>query len=491
MIKPFRWIGRQFSAKPADSDRGSHLETAKTTNENRDHWREASDKATPANISPEDRRTLRHRGKFETANNCYLQGMVRTLVRDTIGSGPRLQMMTDDNALNEGLEDLWRMWNVITGMPLNFRVMAGVNYIAGECMAVFRDSRRLNELGYPITLDVKLIDPAQCTDPLSLAYARTSGDEGIDVDDQDEPIAYHFLKKNAQSRFASFGMEADRIKSKNVLHWFRKDWAGQLRGITPIAPALDIFAQLRRFSQATLSAAEFAASIAGVLESDSPVSGADPVTKKQWFQTIEVVRGMLLTLPSGVKATGFDQKHPNTQYEMFVNMKLREAGRMLNIPFGIMVGDHSRYNYSSGRMDTAPYWGDREIERQEFEARIVDPVFYKFCDFARFALPALAAYKGSFWSLKHSWHYDARPSSDPVKDATGDELNLTNASDTLSAIAARDGTTAEAILQQRRRDLDLFDKYKLPHPPWAMGAPAPARQTSDAPAPAKEESLSV
>lgn len=375
-------------------------------------------------------------------------------------------------------------------MPLNFRIMAGTGYVAGECMGLFRDSRRLRELDFPVTLNVKLFDPAQITDPVATAWSRTSGDEGIDVDDEDEPVAYHFLRADPSSRFSLFNLNADRVDSKNVLHWLRKDAPGQLRGVTPLGPALDAFGQLRRFGNATLTAAEFAASIAGVLESDLPVGLDAAVTEKQYFDAIDIVKGMLLTLPGGVKAKSFDQKHPNTQYEMFINLKLREAGRMLNVPFGKMVGDHSRYNYSSGRMDDAPYWGDRETERQEFEGLIVNPVFYKWCTFARFVLPRLAAFKGPLWSLRHTWHYDARPSSDPVKDATGDELNLTNAADTLSAIASRDGTTVEAILKQRRRDLDLFEKHGLPLPPWATGASAPARQTGE-PTPITKESANA
>ena len=52
-------------------------------------------------------------------------------------------------------------------------------------------------------------------------------------------------------------------------------------------------------------------------------------------------------------------EQPTTNYKMFVDAKLRECGRALNVPFGKMAGDHSLYNYSSGRMDDGPYWDDR------------------------------------------------------------------------------------------------------------------------------------
>jgi capsid protein len=184
---------------------------------------------------------------------------------------------------------------------------------------------------------------------------------------------------------------------------------------------------------------------------------------------------MLMTLPPGAKISQFKAEHPTTNYDMFVNAKLREAGRVLCVPFGKMAGDHSRYNYSSGRLDDAPYWADRDIERQGLEAKAFNPMLYLWCEFAKFAIPGLIRYEREWWKLKHSWHYDARPTSDPVKDATGDELNLTNGSDTLAAIAARDGTTVEALLDQRQREKKMFEERGLPLPPWMAGQPAPGR----------------
>ena len=125
--------------------------------------------------------------------------------------------------------------------------------------------------------------------------------------------------------------------------------------------------------------------------------------------------------------------------------KLIEAGGALNMSYAKLTGDYSEHNYSSGKMEDAPYWSDRDNERQAMEAKVFNPLLYTFLDFARFAIPALAAFKGRWWQLKHAWQYDARPTPDPVKDATGDALNLQNATDTLADIAARAGTSLAEI----------------------------------------------
>lgn len=476
--------GPAKAAPPAHQRRRAGYDAARTTDENRRHWAAADGLAPVSQLTPAVRQTLRNRARYECLNNSFAAGLIRTLVNDTVGRGPRLQMLTPDEGLNRAVEEMWRDWAAASDFALNMRLMSGVRFVAGECFAVFRDSKRLDRLRQPVTLDVRLVEPDQVAHPWGETWlSNPTGDDGVVCDADGEVEAYKVLRAHPgdQRRFAE-KTTADTYKADDVLHWFVPERPGQLRGFTPLAPSLDIFAQLRRFTKATLTAAEVAAMLAGVLKSNMPAEASPLDNEEMWFDTIEMVRGMLLTLPPGTEAVQFKPEQPTTNYEMFVAAKLREAGRCLNVPFGKMAGDHSRYNYSSGRLDDAAYWADRDTERQALEAKVFNPFFYRWLDFARFALPALAVFRGPWWKLRHAWHYDARPTSDPVKDASGDELNLTNGSDTLAGIAARDGTTVEALLDQRRRELEMFEARHLPIPPWLAGAPAPARTTGQ-PAP--------
>ena len=475
--------GRPYR-REAEPARRSGYDVAKTTPENKKHWAEADGLAPVSQLTPSVRRTLRNRCRYEVLNNCYLAGMVRTLVADTVGTGARLEMDTGDAKLDANVESLWRVWAAATDWPLNSRILCGVRYVAGECFGLFRDSERLDRLGLPVTLDVRLIEPDQVTDGWA-GVMNPTGDDGIVCDDEGEVTAYKVLRRHpGDNRAFSASLQPDTIDARNVVHWFVPERPAQLRGVTPLAACLPIAAQLRRFTQAVLAAAEFAASIAGVLESDMAADAAAPaVTEDRYYDVIEVVRGMLLTLPAGVKANPFKSEQPTTNYEMFLTNKLRELGRPINMPFGKVAGDHSRYNYSSGKMDDAPYWDERDVERQGLEAKFFDPVLYKWFDFAKLVIPALIPYEGQWWKLRHRWHYRARPVFDPVKDASGDELNLTNGSDTLTAIAERDGTTLEVLLDQRARERDMFVARNLPLPPWLAGAVAPNRTAEGQPTP--------
>jgi hypothetical protein len=74
------------------------FDSAKTTPENRKHWANADGLSPNASINPEVRRVLRNRARYEVANNSYAKGIVLTLANDTIGTGPRLQMLTTSSA---------------------------------------------------------------------------------------------------------------------------------------------------------------------------------------------------------------------------------------------------------------------------------------------------------------------------------------------------------------------------------------------------------
>jgi len=471
-----RFFGRLFGdGQPAPR---AGYDAAKTTDENKKHWREADGLAPVSQLTPGVRKTLRDRARYEVVNNCFAAGAVRTLVADTVGCGARLQMLTPDAKLNAAVEDLWSLWAKAADWALTTRIACGVEVVAGECFALPRESKRLKRLGMPVELDLRLIEPDQVADPFAYYLYQQTGDDGVVCDADGEVVAYKILRHHPGDTRAPFAFEADTVRAEDVYHWFQPTRPGQLRGVTGLAPAIPIFAQLRRFTSATLTAAEVAAMLAGVLEQQTPSDGGDYTVDQ--MDTVELVRGTLLTLPPGAKATQFKPEQPTTNYDMFVAAKLREIGRAINMPFGKIAGDHSSYNYSSGRLDDAPYWHDREIHRGALEAKLFDPFLYRWLDFAKFALPALAAseWEGRWWGLKHRWQYDARPTSDPVKDASGDELNLTNGADTLAAIAARDGTTVEDLLDQRAREKDMFEARGLPLPPWLVGGAAPARDTN-------------
>ena len=88
-----RALAGRFLALARSGALPARYDAAVTTDDNRRHWADAA-------ASADVRRTLRNRARYEVANNSYARGIVLTLANDTVGTGPRLQLLTGDEGIN-------------------------------------------------------------------------------------------------------------------------------------------------------------------------------------------------------------------------------------------------------------------------------------------------------------------------------------------------------------------------------------------------------
>jgi len=140
----------------------------------------------------------------------------------------------------------------------------------------------------------------------------------------------------------------DTSAASSVVHYFRADRPGQLRSISDITPALPLFAQLRRYTLATIAAAETAANLAAVIYTDSPANGeADPLEP---MDEVELEQRMATVLPGGWKLGQVHAEQPTATFGEFKREILNEIARCLNMPFNVAAGNSSGYNYAGGRL---------------------------------------------------------------------------------------------------------------------------------------------
>jgi len=134
------------------------------------------------------RRTVRNRARYEVANNCYLSGMVQTLANDCIGTGPRLQMLTQDSALNNRIEAMFEGWAREVHLASKLRTMRHAKAVDGEVFAVLTSNRRIES---PVKLDVQLVECDRVTSPWPSMTATDV--DGIRFDAFDNPVEYCVL----------------------------------------------------------------------------------------------------------------------------------------------------------------------------------------------------------------------------------------------------------------------------------------------------------
>ena len=120
-------------------------DAADSTDNNRRHWANADALSADAAASPDVRRTLRNRARYEVANNSYARGIVLTLANDVVGTGPRLQMLTSSDQVNRAVEREFDSWARQIGLAEKLRTMRMARAQDGETFAVERVAQRAGE----------------------------------------------------------------------------------------------------------------------------------------------------------------------------------------------------------------------------------------------------------------------------------------------------------------------------------------------------------
>lgn len=473
------WLTNLFSSKPSTptTSRAVRIVRAKydaaaTNPDNRRHWANADGLSANAANSPDVRRVLRNRARYEVANNSYARGIALTLANDVVGTGPRLQLLTADSDANSRIEQAFMRWSKAVGLAEKLRTMRMARASDGEAFGILTSNPALPTA---IQLDVRLVEADQVCTP-DLFRADPNSIDGIVFDAAGNPTEYHLLREHPGDMTSLAARTYDKVPAESMIHWFRADRPGQARGIPDFMPALPLFAQLRRFTLAVLAAAETAADFAGILYTDAPANGEADAAEP--FEPIELEKRALLTMPGGWKMSQMEAEQPATTYGEFKRELLNEISRCLNMPYNIAACNSSGYNYASGRLDHQTYFKAIRVEQSHLECVVLDRILAAWLDEAVLipglfpsGLPPIAEWP-------HQWFWDGHEHVDPAKEATAQATRLANHTTTLADEYARRGQDWESQIRQRAKEISLLGELGLA-PAAAQPTTSPAEEPAD------------
>lgn len=446
----------------------SKIDAAQSTVENRNHWTNADLLGPNAAYSDFVRSRLRSRSRYESLNNSYLKGLVRQLSYDLIGTGPRPQITipgvdTEDTC---AIEQRFTKWARRNRLGRKFRTLHKSAVRCGAGLLLKSSSKNARDpvqfCPRPVEIDLLQTPPDLIGDPFVF--------DGIRVDAEGEPVEYYFLKSHpgenlsqgVSSFFASTSFET--LPADRVIHWYFEDRPQQQHGIPEITPALKLFNHLRRYSDAVLTTAEFAALISGILKTSAP-PGVEPAASISDWQMFEVVRGALMAAPSGYEPYQLHPEQPTTTYPEFERTKLNEAGRSCNAPLNVTTGNSSGYNFSSARSDMAPYQGGMWVDRDDFQIIVFEPIFYEWAaeavqiaGYLPAGLPPIDE-----WLVGANW--DGFPQLDETKSAAAIDTKLRGGQTNLARVCAEtEGANWREEADQLAEEVEYFHTKGLKHP---------------------------
>jgi len=446
-------------------------DAAATNRHNANHWLYA-DARDADSIIFADLATLRNRCRYEQRNNCYASGIADTLSDDLVGTGPTPQIDSGDADFDKELEDKFALWcghcdirGEESFQGLLWQACGIEQCQSGEAFFVMQSAPSA-EKKWPVinknqvSLRLQLVESDRIATPGDLfgqAFVNDKIKNGIEVDENGRRLFYYILKKHPGSGSAGGGFgQYDKVPAAYVIHLYRSKRSGQTRGVPLFTPALGIFAQLRRFTLATLDAAEQAANIAGVMESEMNGTEEDVTVAGD---EVEIPRNSLLGLPTGTKMAQLKAEHPAGTYKEFKQELLNEAARCISMPFNIAAANSSEYNYASGRLDHQSYFKSIKTARGWIEHKVLKRIFSAWY---REALLLPGFFKGrAKKEIRIQWFWPGYEHVDPVKEAIAQKHRLANHTTTLAAEYASQGKDWEREIRQSKKETDLLQELGI------------------------------
>ena len=440
-------------------------DAAQTTDDNIRHWPNADSLSADAANSPEVRRKLRNRARYEAANNSYCRGMVDTLSNDVIGTGPRIQVLTGNKEADARIEREFSRWAKAVKLAKKLRTMRKAKCVDGEAFGLLVTNNRLRTR---VTLDLRLVEADQVTTP-DLSVLDGNAVDGVRFDQDGNPVEYHVLRHHpGDTAVPGWATDYDTWDAKDVIHLFREDRPGQHRGIPEITPALPLFSQLRRYTLAVLAAAETAADFAAVIQTKNPPdAGYEPAGTTSTYaapepmDVFELAQRLVTVLPDGYELGQIRAEQPSTTYGEFKREILAEAFAAIVMPYNVGAHDSSEFNYASGKLDRLTYSRAIRIEQSDWEIDCLQRVFWAWYDEAALipgylpeGLPPAAE-----WIV--TWYWDGLEDIDPEKAAKSAQVRLRSGQTSYPALYAPAGLDHETEMSKQAAALGMsLEEYR-------------------------------
>lgn len=428
------------------------FDIAQTTQDNRKHWASADGLSARAAISPAVRRVIRIRSRYEAENNSWYSGMLRTAVNHIVGTGPRLQILTDNPDANARLERAWLRWTRLVDFADKLRTAVEAYWRDGEVF-LMKCKRPRN---WPWELDIRTFETEQIATPWNNApiIGDSFVDDGIRFDAATNEIEFYIYDHHPGANIPVSTLHGEYYSSRHVAHLFRAERPGQTRGLPRATPALQTLPIMRRQELATLYSAETAANFAMYLKSNSPA--IDPSASPADFAEIEIARNMLTTLPAGWEIGQVEPKQPGPLYEMFQRQALMSFSRCTNIPYGLAAGTSKDSNFSSFKGDIRNVWKPEVlVEQHRIEVSLMEQVFKWFLEEAVTVPGGLLYGMPAIEEIDHKWNWPPLPDIDPLDTANTAALRVSTGQATLTQVHAEVGTDWETEAMRMANDFGV------------------------------------
>lgn len=371
---------------------------------------------------------LRARSRDLVRNNPFAAAGLDIIVSYQVGAGIMPRSDTGDAALDKQVDGLFSAWCPkadIAGRTDFFgmqALLARSRAEAGEalCLLLPLTAAEARRRGTPVPLALQAIEADHLDEALD-SPARGAGAairQGIELDVAGRPLRYHLRVDHPGERDGVLGAAAGTtrvVDAAQMVHLFRQDRPGQLRGVPDLAPVMTRLRSLDELEDAALEQAKIQACLAAFVTSPAPAAAGplegteaetgDPANSFSpgMVERLLPGEGVELATPSG--PGGFSE---------LARHQLHAIATGWGLTYDLMTGDLSQANYSSLRAGRLAF--RRRLERVQWHClvpQMCERIWKAFADAAVIA-GALPPRQGGYPA---AWAPPVFEMVDPLKDA--------------------------------------------------------------------------
>jgi lambda family phage portal protein len=280
-------------------------------------------------------------------NNPYAKKALSVIVTDTIGYGIMANIKGPHASQVETLKKLWTDIAESTKCDAEGRL----NFYGLQALALSTMVESGEVLGKkvisPDSPSIQLLEPEFLDSTIDDTAKRIY--RGIKLDENNRRLSY-FLHQSHPSDVMVLANPSKEIPASNIIHLYKQDRTGQLRGVPWSHAVIETLKDLGDFNYSTIIRQKIAACLVGVITKNGNDNLLPPdVLKEKREAETKMSPGSYFHANPG-EDVKFSTPPPTQGYSEFTRENLRGVAAGFGITYESLTGDYSQVNFSSGRL---------------------------------------------------------------------------------------------------------------------------------------------